>query len=268
MSLRLFLLKRWDDFTYWYDNYSTRTLKRAPKQKHTVFSTNQLKSNLRESISDFLKNEGFVYRDEWDGELRWIRSQPDIGFAVVKIGITSKYAAEFFKVNIGVGFSVPVLECALESICGPLVIGGQKQKPVFAGEPLTRRYAIQDRPKKRLPFPSEFAFYNMEFGQTTLQNIQDTIKDYALPVFDTFKSLDDLKSIGMILEDRVVLLMHLNDEKSAIKLLDENLRDQKRYAPEMKTRLERLRTSIESGELQKAIEECSQTTPLVLPATP
>jgi hypothetical protein len=258
MSLRLFLLKRWDDFTYWYDSYNTSALKRVPEHKHELLSTKQLKSKFRESISAFLKSEGFIYRDEWDGELRWIRSQPDIGFAVVKIGITSKYAAEYFKVNIGVGFSVPVLECALDSICGLLVIGGQKQKPVFAGEPLTRRYAIEDRPKKRLPFPSKFAFYNVEFDQTIVQNIQNTIKDYALPVFDTFKSLDDLKSIGMILENRVVLLVHLNDEESAIKLLDENLSDQKRYGPEMKARLERLRTSIESGELQKAIEECSK----------
>lgn len=251
----LFVLRRWDDLTHAFRFGGFK----VPKPVHAPMTTKQMKARLQDALDPTLRAEGFTP----DGELAWTRPHPPFGFAVFGVQTTTKYAPEFLGVNLYVAFRVPVIEGAIEAVCGPMVIAGERQKRSFTSQLLHRAYRDPDRPKKRLPFPQSFTLWNVDFQESVIQKIKDTIQRYALPYFDRVKTRADLKSIETHAPDhRATLFVWLGEVESALRLLDEELQKSKRYGLEMRTRLERLRESIESGELQRLLlEPATNTTP-------
>ncbi|MDP1614711.1 MAG: hypothetical protein Q8L68_02830 [Methylococcales bacterium] len=263
MNLRLFLFRRWDDLTHVID-FDARL--KIPKKNHIPLSTKEMKQKLQSSLSTVIEKEGFSLFKE----LYWSRPHPIMGFAILGFQTTTKYAPEFLGIWPYVGFQMPsVVTNALEIVCGSRIVAGKKQKNEFTGQLLHRVYFDSDRPKRRLPFSLSYTLFNTDFQEKVINKIKQTIQLFAFAYFDSIKNVEDLKksglSFGVTTDNLVVLLYYHGEVEFAMDVLKKAL--QNSIQPEMKVRLERLRTSIETGELQKTIEECSKAIPPVLPTT-
>lgn len=255
MNWRLFLLRRWDDVTHFVDTYQMGRFKPPPKPKHEPLTTKEMKVRVRNVIEPLLNLEGFTFDEDWDNCLWWIRPYPSIGLQVIGVGFATKFAPDILGVNLSVGFRAPVVESAVKEICGPLLIAGQRQKDFMALTGLNRFYNDPTRPNKRPPFPKKFTLWNTDFRASEVDKIKDAVQQFALPYFDRIKTVGDLKAIGKSAEDQAVLLTWLGETDSALQFLDEELQKPKRYGPEMRARMECLRKSIESGQLQSLLAE-------------
>ena len=250
MTLKLFLLRRWDDLTHTF--HFSNSFK-IPKKVHAPLNTKEMKHRLKDSIDPILKVHGFNFSEDKYGEMQWVRSQLYSGIAVFTIGTYTKYAPEYFKVDLGVGFRLSDIQSAIDTVCGFFTIGGKKQKYNFAGQLLHRVYLDPARPKRRPLFPLSFTFWNTDFRQSTIDEIKDTILRYAIPYLDSIKTIEDVKNMGMRIENKAALITYLGGAETAIQLLEEELQNQKKYNVEMQSRLKKLLDSIKTGEFQELL---------------
>ena len=245
------MLRRWDDLTH----VLGFGFPKGPKRAHAPLTTMQMSARIQDALDAMLKTRGFTL----ESELTWSRPHPPIGLDIVGVQTTTRHAPEFLGVWIFVGFRVPFLESILEKICGPLIIAGEEQRYHLASQGLHRAYCDPDRPKRRLPFPLSFTLWNVDFRDGVVQEIEDTIQRYALPIFDRIKTADDLRGFtDMQIYSRAALIVWLGDVEFALRLLDQELQNAKRYRSEMSSRLERLRGAIRSGELQRLIAKAGE----------
>lgn len=252
MGFTLFLLRRWDDLTHIF-NFSNSF--KIPKKVHSPLTTKEMKTKLKDALDSTLKAHGFIFSNERDGEMQWVRPQLHNGIAVFTIGTYTKYAPEYFNVDLRVGFHLSDIQSAIDIVCGFVTIGGKKQKYNFTGQLLHRAYLDPKRPKRRPLFPLSFTFWNTDFRQSTVDKVKDTILRYAIPYLDSIKTIEDVKNMGMMIENKAALIIYLGDAESAIKLLEEALQDQKKYNVEKQSRLNKLLNSIKTGEFQKLLNQ-------------
>lgn len=245
MNLPLFILRRWDDLTHLFQRDGFV----HPKHKHEPMTTVQMARRLQEVLDVTLKSVGFTL----DGELRWTRPHTSIGLDVFSAQLITKHAPEFLRVSLHVGFRVPAIEQAVTTTCGQWLEDGKPLDHGFSGTLLVRAYDDPHRPKRRSPIPLSYTLWNVDFRDSVVEQIVSATTRYALPYFEKVKTVGDLKKVGMATENRAALLVLLGDEEAALRLLDEELQKTRRYGPEMRARLERLRESIIARELQKEL---------------
>jgi hypothetical protein len=246
MTPLIFVQRCWDDLT----NVFLTDRFRLPLAMHSPLTAAEMTEKLHNPINELFINEGFELVDE----LTWVRPHPLIGFDICKLDTVSKYSPEFFSVNILVGFEVPLLIDAIDKVCDVKAPDTTKRLRPFTLHLLHRAYLDPNRPKKRLPFDRSFMLFNIDFRDSVIRNIRETIRDFVFPYFSRVESLADLEKIEtQALDHRVALLVYLKKVDSAFVILDSVLHLSSRYIPEMKDRFRRLRQSIETGELQKLL---------------
>ncbi|RRS06042.1 hypothetical protein EIP75_00040 [Aquabacterium soli] len=258
MTQRNFFLRRWDDFTNFIDSYRAIQFKLSPKPKHEPLTTKQMKTRLQEELSRALEEYGFCLVASNSEVVTWGRAHPLVGQDGLSIHFLTKHAPEILRVDIVVGFIVPLIQESLTKVSGEnldpdgkAVVGS-----FFSGTRLSRAYDDPLRPKRRHPFPDSFTFRNTDFRMEEVEFLKQTIRQYALPYYARFKSLGDLRTISKSAENQAALLVWLGDSESAVSLLNEELgKPIRRYSSNMRARLECLRNSIVTGELQKLLAE-------------
>lgn len=258
MTLRTFFLRRWDDLTNFIDSYRAIQFKLPPKPKHEPLTTRQMKARLQEELDRTLEEHGFCLLDSNSEVVTWVRAHPLVGQDKLSVHFLTKHAPEILRIDIAVGFLVPLIKESLAKVCGENIDpnGNAIVGSFFSGTRLIRAYDDPLRPKRRKPFPDSFTFRNTDFRLEEVEFLKQTIRHYALPYYARFKSLGDLRTISKSAENQAALLVWLGESESAISLLNEELgKPIRRYSADMRARLERLRNSIETGELQKLLAE-------------
>lgn len=258
MTLRMFFLRRWDDLTNFIDSYRAGQFKPPPNPKHEPLTKRQMTDRLKDELGRALEEDGFHLMGHNSDVLTWVRAHPLVGQDRLSIQFLTKYAPEILRVDIAVGFLAPLIQESLTKVCGEKldpdgnpVVGG-----IFSGTRLIRAYDDPLRPKRRPPFPDIFTFWNVDFRSEEVEILKQTIRHYALPYYDRFKSLGDLRAIDKPAENQAVLLVWLGEPEMAINLLEEELgKPISRYSTDMRARFECLRKSIETGELERLLAE-------------
>lgn len=215
-------------------------------------STRQMALRLQDALDKVLSSRGFVSK----GELCWMRDHTPIGFDVLSAQLLTKHAPDFLQVSLHVGFSVPLIHEALTGICGDWIEDGKPVDRPLCGTLLVRTFDDPDRPKKRPPVPLNYTLWSVDFRPSVVERIVHDIQRFAVPYFDRFTSIGDLKNIAMSPDSHAVLLAYLENDAAALQYINDELKKTKRYGPEMRTRLERLHDGILSGALQKSLLDC------------
>jgi hypothetical protein len=255
MILKIYFLRRWDALTYLIDSFRTGRFKPSPKPKHAPLSTRQMTDRIKEELGEALKGFGFCLVNSDSIGLTWERLHPPLGQDRLFIQFISKNTPELLRVDVTVGLVVPVIQNALHQACGNKISSGEPSAVggVLSGSRLVRVYDDPLRPKRRRPFPDEFIFWGVDFRSSEIESLKNVVRRYALPYYDRFKSLGDLREINKSAENQAALLVHLGESQAAIDFLEAEFRKVRRYSPEMLVRLECLLASIKSGEFKKIL---------------
>jgi hypothetical protein len=251
MNVILFFQRRFDELTNWLHVYRKSQFKQPPKKKHDALTVVQMRKRLIDGLYPVMVQNDFNFNQEGPDQITWTRLHPSIGEDRFTIQLLTKHAPTMLAVDLTVGFTVPAIQDAMALVYEKEFETNRAAFDVpFAGSLLRRVYDNPLRPKQRVLFPESFEFWSVDFRESEIKKISETISRYAIPYFYRFKTIHDLKGVRKPAAHQAALLSWLGETELALQFLNDELRKTKLYGPEMVARLECLKRSIEDGHLQ------------------